>query len=62
MVSYYDCASAIESSARQNIWMACESKTFKDEAAGMEDSYIARGDLGGKSSKSDGSPPLEVVL
>ena len=41
MITRHDSVSAIESSARQNIWMACESKTFKDEVAGMEDSYIA---------------------
>ena len=41
-LSPYDCDSAIESSARQNIWMACESKTFKDEGAGMEDSLLQR--------------------
>ena len=42
MIPPYDSVSAIESSARQSIWMACDSKTFKDEVAEMEDSYIAR--------------------
>ena len=36
MITRHGSVSAIGFSARQNIWMACESKTFKDEVAGME--------------------------
>ena len=42
LVPSHDFITAIESSAWQSIWLACVSKTFKDEVTGMEDSSLQK--------------------
>ena len=59
-LSYYGSITAIGSSALQNICLACDSKTNKDGAAGMEESLLQGGLVG--RAEDDGRPSCEVII